>query len=620
MMGALHRSTPMQVTAAFLTFAALSAPLLAQVVGAPPPPPAPEPEPATEDTPKLAVDDVRAAGRVIGLDFTDKELELMLPGVLEHLGEFERLRAPSLANSVLPAFTFSPFLPGMERHVAPRESYFTDGPVRAPSEALYDVELARPADLEELAFATLAQIHVQIRLRLVSCVELTEMYLRRLERLDRELHCVVTFTRERALAQAAALDAELAAGKCRGPLHGIPWGVKDLFAVEGYRTTWGAMPFKDQVIDETATVVQRLDDAGAILIAKLSVGALAMGDVWFEERTRSPWNPERGSSGSSAGSAAATAAGGVAFAIGTETLGSIISPSVVCATSALRPTFGRVSRHGAMALSWTMDKVGPIARTVDDAALVFAAIQGADPQDPYSRDRRPVAAARLAVLREADSMVTVDSCDSPSARRIGVIAGGFRRSDEVAPVVEELRALGHTIVEVTLPDFPVGEMLLLLSAEAATAFDELTRSGQDDLLVRQDKGAWPNLFRVARLIPAVEYLRAQRLRTQLMLALHAALADVDLIVHAPYAAGILQMTNLTGHPTVIAPYVGAAGPREDGSPRSVCFTGQLDGDEFLLAVVESWQRQHQAHVRRPPLAWLALPDERVAPAVEGGGK
>jgi Asp-tRNA(Asn)/Glu-tRNA(Gln) amidotransferase A subunit family amidase len=618
----------MQVTAAILTFAALSAPLLAQVVGAPPPPPAP----ATEDAPKLAVDDVRAAGRVIGLDFTDKELELMLPGVLEHLGEFERLRAPSLANSVLPAFTFSPFLPGMQRHVLGDDlhlsnefgritgevkdlgDYFddsTDDDFKNRSEPLRSITQPygytfdkRPDDLEELAFATLAQLRWQITQRRVSCVELTEMYLDRLERLDRELHCVVSFTRERALAQAAALDAELAAGKCRGPLHGIPWGVKDLFAVEGTRTTWGALPFKDQVIDETATVVRKLDEAGAVLIAKLSVGALAMGDVWFEERTRSPWNPERGSSGSSAGSAAATAAGGVAFAIGTETLGSIISPSVVCATSALRPTFGRVSRQGAMALSWTMDKVGPIARTVEDAKVVFEAIRGADPSDPFSRDPVP----------------PPDGRGVPLKRRIGVVTDGFARSDEVAPVVEELRALGHTIVEVTLPDYPVGEMLLLLSAEAATAFDELTRSGQDDLLVRQDKGAWPNLFRVARLIPAVEYLRAQRLRTQLMLDLHEALADVDLIVHAPYAAGILQMTNLTGHPTVIAPYVGAAGPREDGSPRSVCFTGQLDGDELLLAVVESWQRQHQAHVRRPPLAWLALPDERVAPAVEGGGK
>ena len=583
-------------------------------------PAAPQPEAPAEADPKPSIADVRSAGRVIGLDFTDEELTLMLPGVLEHLGEFERLRAPSVANAVLPAFTFSPFLPGMERHAM--------RPGRHVSGSGGGSKLAprRPDDLTELTTWSLEDLGDLVQQREVSCVELTQVFIERLERIDAHLHCVVTFTRERALAQAALLDAELAEGRRRGLLHGIPWGVKDLFAVEGHPTTWGAMPFKDQVIDETATIVRRLDEAGAVLIAKLSVGALAMGDVWFEERTRSPWNPERGSSGSSAGSAAATAAGGVAFAIGTETLGSIISPSVVCATSALRPTFGRVSRHGAMALSWTMDKVGPITRTVDDAALVFSVIQGRDAADPFSRDRQPIPHARLLELAgktraNNPALYAIGMADGPKQRCIGVVEGGFEQSDELAAVVDELRAMGHSIVEVKLPEYPVGEMLVVLSAEAATAFDELTRSGQDDLLVRQERGAWPNLFRVARLIPAVEYLRAQRLRTQLMLDLHAALVHVDLIVHAPYAAGILQMTNLTGHPTVIAPYVGAAGPRRDGSPRSVCFTGQLDGDELLLAVVDEWQKKHPEHVLRPPLEWL---DGPAAPAptlpAEGGGK
>ena len=556
------------------------------------------------ERPALTLDDVRTAGRVIGLDFTATELPLMLAGIEERLREFERLRAPSLANEVPPAFTFSPFLPGMERHVAPRGG----GPIICSTPGS---SLRRPQDLEELAFAPLEQLRGLIALREVSCVELVEMYLARLERIDAELHCVVTFTRERALAQARVLDAELAAGTCRGPLHGIPWGVKDLFAVDGYRTTWGAKPFEGQTLAGTATVVERLDAAGAVLIAKLSVGALAMGDVWFEERTRSPWNPARGSSGSSAGSAAATAAGGVAFAIGTETLGSIVSPSVVCATSGLRPTFGRVSRHGAMALSWTMDKVGPITRTVDDAAIVFAAIEGRDPRDPFSRARRAPSEERLAALVASGALPAADPSsalfDAPTARRIGVVRGAFERSDELAPVLDELRADGHTIVDVTLPEHPVEELLLILMAEAATAFDELTRSGQDDQLVRQTADAWPNLFRVARLIPAVEYLRAQRLRTALMRDMHAALADVDLLVHAPFAAGILQFTNLTGHPTIVAPFVGAAGPRRDGSPRSVCFTGQLDGDELLLAVVGQWQRRNPGHVLQPPLPWLSAP-------------
>ncbi len=550
---------------------------------------------------RIEVDDVRAAARVIGLEFSDTELELMLGGVRERLAEFARLRAPTVANDVAPAVTFTPFLPGMERHAAAREE--REARVETPG------TVVRPQDLEELAFLPVAELHAHIRARTVSCVELAEMYLGRLERLDRELHCVVTFTRDRALAQARQLDAELAAGTCRGPLHGIPWGVKDLAKVEGYRTTWGAKPFEDQVFDGTATVVERLDAAGAVLIAKLSVGALAMGDVWFEERTRSPWNTERGSSGSSAGSAAATAAGGVGFSIGTETLGSIVSPSVVCATSALRPTFGRVSRHGFMALSWTMDKVGPITRTVDDAALVFSVIAGHDPRDPFSRERRPVPQLAESPTPDADKATAkprgASAFDAPTARRIGVVRGAFERSAELEPVLEELRGLGHTVVDVVLPEYPIDELLVVLMAEAATAFDELTRSGQDDQLVRQSPDAWPNLFRAARLIPAVEYLRAQRLRTQLMQDLHRALADVDLLVHAPFAAGILQVTNLTGHPTIVAPYVGPSGVRRDGSPRSVCFTGQLDGDELLLAVVSAWQQANPEHVRHPELPWLA---------------
>ena len=343
-------------------------------------------------------------------------------------------------------------------------------------------------------------------------------------------------------------------------------------SVEGYRTTWGAKPFEDQVLEGTAEVVERLDAAGAVLIAKLSVGALAWGDVWFGERTRSPWDFEKGSSGSSAGSASATAAGCVGFALGTETLGSIVSPSVACSTSALRPTFGRVSRDGTMALSWTMDKVGPITRYVADAALVFGAIEGRDSADGFSRDGAvPVAGTLAEALAEPKEFRI----------RIGVPEGAFARSEGLGEIQEELKAMGAELVPVKLPSYPVGAMMITLSAEAATAFDELTRSGQDDQLVRQIRNAWPNTFRAARLIPAVEYLRAQRLRSLLMRDAEAALeeADVRALVHAPYAAGLLSITNLTGHPAVVAPFVPEAGPREDGSPFTVCFTGRLDCDE-----------------------------------------
>ncbi len=532
----------------------------------------------------LEVSDLRTAARVVGLEFSDEELEQMLGDVRGRLGEYASLRAEALANEVAPASTFSPWIPGL----VPMESQFGASPAEAP-------KVERPADLEDVAFWSVAKLGALLRQTDVTSVELTSMYLARLERLDADLHCVITLTKQRALAQAATRDAELAAGEDRGPLHGIPWGVKDLMAVEGYRTTWGAKPFENQVLSGTAEVVERLDAAGAVLIAKLSVGALAWGDVWFGERTRSPWDFEKGSSGSSAGSASATAAGCVGFALGTETLGSIVSPSVACSTSALRPTFGRVSRDGTMALSWTMDKVGPITRYVADAALVFDAIAGRDAADGFSRDGAVSVAGPLpGPLEELKDFKL----------RIGVPEGAFRNAAGLSEIQGELQAMGAELVPVTLPRYPVNAMMITLTAEAATAFDELTRSGLDDQLVRQVKNAWPNTFRAARLIPAVEYLRAQRLRSLLMRDMEEVLrkADVHALVHAPYAAGILPMTNLTGHPAVVAPYVPEAGPREDGSPLTVSFTGRLDCDEQLMAIVARWQALNPQHILHPDLS------------------
>ena len=516
----------------------------------------------------LNAETIRTVAEFNELRYTDDELELMMEDVAEQLAGFRELRNIPLGNEIPSALMFEPLGYGVTLRAA------STGAVEEP---LLLPDLERPSDLEELAFYDITSLAALIRSRKVSCLELTESFIARLRRLDEDLHCVITFTEERALAQARQLDQELEDGNWRGLLHGIPWGAKDLLSVSGTRTTWGAKPFEDQVIDRDATVVTRLDEAGAILIAKLSLGALAWGDVWFGGMTRTPWNPDQGSSGSSAGSASASAAGGVVFALGSETLGSIISPSVRCGNSSLRPTFGRVSRHGAMALSWSMDKLGPLCRSVKDAAIVFDAILGPDPLDRHVRDHPFRIPGRVDVR----------------GWRVGVPKGAFERSPRDRRVLEELKALGVELVPIELPDYPVGAMSVVLSVEAATAFDEFTRSGGAHELVRQTRDAWPNVFRAAELVPAVEYVRANRLRSALMREFDAAIAGIDLFVHPAFYG--LTTTNLTGHPTVIAP----SGFSEDGLPYSICFTGQLFGEERLLALVRAWQESKDYHLRHP---------------------
>ncbi len=528
------------------------------------------PQPPRE--PKLAKEQVLEAGRVIGLEFTDDELKLMLSGVSENLGAYERLQKIPLENDVPPALAFSPLVPGV-----------TVRPQKLAARKIELPQVDRPARLEDLAYASLPTLASLIRSKKVSCAELTRMYLERLERLDKKLLCVITLTRERALAQAESLDRELAGGQWRGLLHGIPYGAKDLLAAKGYRTTWGSKPFENQTIDLDATVIRKLDEAGAVLIAKLTLGELAWGDVWFGGTTKNPWKLEQGSSGSSAGPASATTAGAVAFSIGSETLGSIVSPSTVCGCSSLRPTFGRVSRHGAMALAWSMDKLGPICRSVEDASIVFGAIQGPDGLDTSVLDQP----------YEVPGEVDVRGF------RVGYLKAAFDRpeSEEDRKVLEELKALGVDLVPIELPEAPGNELLIILSAEAATAFDELTRSGRDEILVRQVEQAWPNVFRTARLIPAVEYLRANRIRTQLMRDMDKVMGGVDLYVHPSYGGGSLLVTNLTGHPSVVAPN----GFRADGTPRSISFTGQLFGESKLLALAQAWQTSTGYHKRHPDL-------------------
>jgi Asp-tRNA(Asn)/Glu-tRNA(Gln) amidotransferase A subunit family amidase len=481
-----------------------------------------------------------------------------------------------------------------------------------------------PAAAEELAFRPVTELAWRLRNREVSSATLTRMYLERLRRYDPHLEAVVTLTEERALERAAAADRELDAGNWRGPLHGVPWGAKDLLAVRGYKTTWGATPYQDQEIDLDATVVRRLDDAGAVLVAKLTLGALAWGDVWFGGRTRNPWSLEQGSSGSSAGSSAATAAGLVGFAIGTETWGSIVSPATRVGASGLRPTFGRVSRHGAMALSWTMDKIGPICRSAEDCALVFAAIHGPDGEDPTAVEAsfpwppdREISRLRVGWVRSLfEEAIEADPEDGEEGEAFAARQRDQRRLD--LATLDTLRSLGVELVPMELPEgLPVDALSFILSAEAAAAFDELTRSGRDDLLVRQIENAWPNVFRHSRLIPAVEYIQANRVRTLLLRAMERAVAPFDAYVAPSFGGSNLLLTNLTGHPAVVVPN----GFHPDGTPGSITFQGRLYGETAPLALAVAYQGVTDWHRRHPDLEQEIREHEaaQAAEAAKEGG-
>jgi Asp-tRNA(Asn)/Glu-tRNA(Gln) amidotransferase A subunit family amidase len=522
----------------------------------------------------LAIDPeaLRAALELIGLAFDDADLALMAAKVAGHRTAFERLRTISVPGDVAPAGRFDPWVPG----VLGRLSRVQPGMPELPE--LPDVD--RPADLGELAFASISELASLVRSRRVTCRELARLAIDRLRAVDPVLRCVVTMTEERAMRQAERLDAELAAGRWRGPLHGIPWGAKDLLAVAGSPTTWGTPPFADQALEDDATVVTRLDEAGAVLVAKLSLGELAWGDVWSGGQTRNPWDPSEGSSGSSAGSAAAVSAGAVPFAIGSETLGSITSPARICGVTGFRPTFGRVSRHGAMALAWSMDKLDPLARSAEDCALVFAAICGPDGRDEAVRD---VPAGFPAPI-------------DPGGWRVGVVEAAFEHEPHLRGALDELRAWGCVLVPLELPPAPYDDLWLIGEVEAATGFDDFLRRGHAARMVRQEDEAWPNVFRAARLIPAVEFLRASRVRRSLQVAFDERLRDLDLIVHPTEDDPTLTLENLTGHPAIALPW----GDRPNGAPDSITVAGHLDRDEDLLAFAMAWQRRTGHHRRHPP--------------------
>jgi Asp-tRNA(Asn)/Glu-tRNA(Gln) amidotransferase A subunit family amidase len=547
--------------------------------------------------------------------------DMMLANLETQREGYEEIYQLHMPNSAVPALAFEPVLPGMKFETAKRPMRISDAPAVASSGV--------PKNLEDLAFDSVRQIAELVRSRKVSSVALTEMYLERLKRHDKTLHFVITLTEDRALAQAKEADRDIAAGKYRGALHGIPWGAKDLLAVKGYPTTWGAGGFEHQMFDEDATVVKRLDDAGAVLIAKLTTGALALGDHWYGGVTRNPWNAAQGSSGSSAGPASATAAGCVGFSIGSETLGSISSPSTRCGCTGLRPTYGLVPRTGAMTVSWSMDKLGPICRAVEDCAMVLDAIHGPDGHEgmePHAfnwdakLDWRKL---RIGYLKTEFESLEESQYALPRILRSlnpeqGERARGFAQYDRrfLEATLARLKEMGVKLIPVEIPKYPYDAMVTILFAEAAAAFDELTRSGRDKLLTGQTDHDWPNFYRAARFVPAVEYIQANRARRLAIQGIAKAFEGVDVVITPTYSTQLVA-TNLSGHPALILPNgfreVDAPPPTTTpqgevvsdyggaGTPVSLTFLGQLYGEAKLLAFARAYQEATGFHLHHPKL-------------------
>ncbi|HET9406808.1 MAG TPA: amidase [Candidatus Sulfotelmatobacter sp.] len=578
---------------------------------------------------KITREMIDNAASIADVSIADEYKEMMLNDLNNQAKGYEEIYKLHIPNSVAPALVFDPVLPGMQIETTRKPTRMS----KAPS-------VMTPKNVEELAFASVRELAELVRTKKVSSLALTEMYLQRLKKYDPALKFVVTLTEERALAQAKQADAEIAAGKYRGPLHGLPWGAKDLLAVKRYRTTWGAGGFENQMFDEDATVVKRLDDAGAVLVAKLTLGALAQGDVWFGGVTRNPWNTNQGSSGSSAGPASATAAGCVAFSIGSETLGSISSPCSRCGCTGLRPTFGLVPRTGAMALSWSMDKLGPICRTVEDCALVLSAIYGRDGHDRTVHEaafnwdanldwkKLRIGYLKADFERKPELPHETNNVEATDPEEQKKREEQKRRQELMNARLEydkkyndaalaKLGAMGVKLAPVELPKYPYAAIQVMLVAESAAAFDDLTRTGRDKLLTSQKDYDWPNTFRTSRFIPAVEYIQAARARTLAMEAVAKVFEQFDAIVAPTNGSQQLVITNLTGHPAVVVPnglrgpdapkstvedptdFQNAAGP---GTPTSLTFLGKLFGEAQLLAFARAYQEATGFHLQHPKLA------------------
>jgi Asp-tRNA(Asn)/Glu-tRNA(Gln) amidotransferase A subunit family amidase len=555
--------------------------------------------------PRVTDEMLKSALAVAGLTFSDEDRKSVIQGVNRSLTGFEEVRKLEIPNDVSPPFYFSSIVPGMKVNRT-REPLRFSAPV-----------VKRPSNLEDVAFWPVVQLAQLIKTKQVTSTELTQMYLARLHKYNGKLNCVVTFLDEVALAQAKQADSEIAAGKYKGPLHGIPWGAKDIIAVKGYKTTWGSGAYKDQMIDHDASVIEMLRDAGAVLLAKLTSGELAQGDRWFGGTTKNPWNIEEGSSGSSAGPGSATAAGCVAFAIGTETSGSILSPSGRCGVTGLRPTFGRISRYGVMALSWTQDRLGPMCRYAEDCALVMSVIAKPDGRD----------------LSVSELPFNYNAHLDIRKLRIGILEDGF---DEVRDgavkamnqkAIEAVQALGVKLVPVKMPNWTVDGSAY--GVESAVFFDEMIRTNRDKQMTNPGRATG---FRSARLIPAVEYLQSQRARTMMMMKLAEATADVDVYLvpangggggggrgaaagggatatpaAAPPDAGqrrssVIQrhfaMANTACYPAINVVH----GFMESGSPGSFTFYARPFGEAELLVVAKAYQDATGFHLKHPSLS------------------
>jgi len=546
------------------------------------------PQASPTPAPRITKEMLHVAEKLFSVEFTDAQEAMAVAGVNRNLDSYEAVRKIDVPLDTEPAFAFHPAK-------ARKDLYGVKGKFRFGK-----VGLPTFKSVDDLAFATVPQLAELLRTKKISSTELTKMYLGRLKRFGPKLLCVVTLTEELALKQAADADAEIKRGKYRGPLHGIPWGAKDLFATKGIKTTWGAEPYRDQVIDYDSTVFERLNEAGAVLVAKLSMGALAQGPRWFGGVTRNPWVPDdtqTGSSGSSAGPASATAAGLVGFSIGTETLGSIISPSSTCGCAGLRPTYGRVSRYGAMGLSWTMDKVGPICRGVEDCAAALHAIYGPDGKD----------------ITVGDAPFNWNPDTNISTLRIGYLktefeGTGFTPTNEqqrlqqeqrravYKTAIEALEKAGAKLVPIEMPKFSTQSLRFILTAEAAAAFDDITRDGRVNQLSGQSAGDWPNSFRTSRFIPAVEYLRAQRARTLLIHEMEKLMSQWDVFVSPAPGSSSLLVTNLTGNPAICVP-CGFVNDR----PVAIMFTGGVYDEVAPLRVALAFERATNWHTMHPKM-------------------
>ncbi len=531
---------------------------------------------SAQDT--VSFKDISAAAKLFDVQFTTQELDTMYNGLKENVLLYKMMHQQHINNDVPMSMVQNPVLPGMvfaEKQL----------PIKWPA-----VKANMPVNKNDLAFYSIAELAALIQAKKISSVALTQFFIDRLKKFADTLQCVISLTEDIAMQEAKQADAEIAAGKYRGLLHGIPYGLKDLFAVKGTKTTWGAAPYKDQVIETNAYVYTQLKAAGAVLVAKLTLGALAMDDYWFGGRTKNPWNLTQGSSGSSAGSAAATVAGLVPFAIGTETWGSIISPSSTCGATGLRPTFGSISRSGAMALSWSLDKVGPICRSADDAAIVFNYLHGTDGQDA-SAVNKPFNYQPKGDVKKL---------------KIGYAINYFDKITDTSrnewKVIETFKKMGVTLVPIEFPDngvYNVDIMLNIIFAESAAAFDEFTRNNIDDQMNRQGPSEWPNTFRTARLMPAVEYVNANRLRYQLMQKVYAAMKQVDVLICPTRGSGNQSaITNLTGQPEICVP---TGYNKKGNTPTSITFIGNLYDEASIILAAKAYQHATKWHEMHPEL-------------------